>query len=145
MGDDRLLTSAPARGAHHGIPPQPRTIPDGVLAKMAAIRPDLAERIALLRAEPERAMELERVIAWEFLGGEVPAPMTALEAWYLAASSAGHPYGRWVDLDYAAHLSGLSPDHLRRLCIAGQSPAIKWRGQWYADREALPERQRQPR
>lgn len=118
-----------------------RTIPDDVLLKMGAMRPHLIPLIDLIHAQPDRAMELERTIAYEFLGGDAGAPMTVQEVFWLAASSAGHPYGQWIDLDYAAHLTGLSTAHLRRLCIAENIPAIKWRGDWYVDRMALPTRQ----
>lgn len=122
-----------------------RTIPDEVLLKMGAMRPHLIPLIDLIHAQPERAMELERTVAHDFLGGDVGPPMTAQEVFWLAAASAGHPYGRYIDLVYAAHLCGMSEAHLRRLCIAGEMAAIKWRGQWYADRETLPQRQRHPR
>lgn len=123
-----------------------RSIPDDILDKMAAIRPALAAELRWLRDHPEQAHTRERSIAYAFLGGEVPAPLTAMEVWYLAAASAGHPYGRYIDLDYAAHLTGLSAAHLRRLCIAGELPALQWvDGKWYVDRERLPQRQRAPK
>lgn len=122
-----------------------RSIPDEVLLKMGAMRPHMIAQIDAIHAHPERATELERIAAYEFLGGDVGPPLTAQEVFRLAASSAGHPYGQYIDLDYAAGLCALSPDHLRRLCIDGKLTAIKWRGQWYVDRDALPVRQRQPR
>lgn len=119
-----------------------RTIPDEVLSKMEAMRPHLLPLIDNIRAHPDRAVQLERAVAYAILSGTVSAPLTAQEVYYLAASSAGHPYGRYIDLDYAASLSGLSTAHLRRLCIAGEAGALKWRGEWYMDREQLPQRQR---
>lgn len=120
-----------------------RTIPDAVLDAIARHRPHLATMIANLRNHPERADQLERDLANAYLMGETR--LSGLETLYLAACAAGHPYGRYIDLTYAAHLSGLSESHLRRRCIAGEVVAVKRRGQWYADREALPQRQRQPK
>lgn len=115
-----------------------RTIPDDILLKLGAMRPQLIPLIDTLIAQPNRAMALERTIAYEFLGGDVGGPLTAQEVYWLAASSAGHPYGRYIDLDYAAHTSGLSTAHLRRLLIDGKLAGVKWRGgEWYADRVAL--------
>jgi len=119
-----------------------RSIPDDVLLKMGAMRPHLIPMIDLIHTQPERAMMLERTVAYEFLGGDAGAPMTAQEVFWLAASSAGHPYGKYIDLHYASQLCALSADHLRRLCIAETIPAIKWHNQWYVDRTALPQRQR---
>lgn len=113
------------------------TIPDDVLDKMLLMRPALHQDIAALRSQPDRAPELERALAYAFLGGEVGEPLTAQEVYYLAASSAGHPYGRYIDLDYASHLSGYDPSHLRRMLGQGTIAGIKWRNEWYVDREVV--------
>lgn len=116
-----------------------RSIPDDILDKMAALRPALSAEIQWLRDNPEQAHMRERSISYAFLGGAVGEPLSAIEVWYLAAASAGHPYGRYIDLDYAADRSGFSSAHLRRLCIAGTIPALRWvDNNWYADREQLP-------
>lgn len=120
-----------------------RTIPDAVLDTIVRHRPHLTTLVANLRNHPDRAMQIERDLANAYLMGETQ--LSGIETLYLSAAAAGHPYGRYITLDYAAHLSELSEAHLRRLCIAGDAAAVKWRGQWYADREALPQRQRQPK
>jgi hypothetical protein len=114
-----------------------RTIPDDVLDKMLLMRPALHQEIATLRSSPDRAPELERALAYAFLGGEVGEPMTAQEVYYLAASSAGHPYGQYIDLDYAAALSTYDTSHLRRMLGFGTIPGIKWRNEWFVDREVV--------
>lgn len=121
-----------------------QTIPDDLLDRIIAAKPGYAPQVACIRAHPERAHEYERVLAWEFLGGVTPPSITPVEVHFLAAASAGHPYGSWIDLDYAASLSGFDRSHLWRLATSGQLPALKWRSEWYVDREAAQTLTRQP-
>lgn len=121
-----------------------QTIPDDLLDRIVAAKPAYAAQVASIRAHPEHAHEYERTLAWEFLGGVMPSTIAPLEVHFLAAASAGHPYGSWIDLDYAAHLSGFDRSYLWRLATSGKVPAIKWRGEWYVDREAARTLERQP-
>lgn len=119
-----------------------QTIPDDLLDRIVADKPDYAPLVARIREQPERAAEYERTLAYNYLGGTMPATISAREVSYLSAASAGHPYGRYIDLDYASHLSGYSKQHLRLLAGNGAVPAVKRKGEWYVDRDALGERER---
>lgn len=112
-----------------------QTIPDDVLDAITAHRPHLAAMARNLRANPALAGAIERDLATAYLAGETR--LSATQTYHLAACAAGHPYGAWIDLDYAAHLSGFSAAHLRRLIGAGTLDAIKRRGEHYVSREAV--------
>jgi len=114
-----------------------QTIPDAVLDKIAAHRPDLTTMIANLRAHPEFAAQIEKAIATAYLYGETR--LSGLETWYLSQSAYGGPWGGdWWTLARAAGETGYDAGTLRRMIFDGKLASLKYGKTHYVRRDVLP-------
>lgn len=116
-----------------------QTIPDAILNAIYEQRPHLRLMIDNLRAEPDRAAQIELHIANNYLMGVGDPGISALDTWHLAQVAHGGPWGGdWLTTERAALVSGYDAAHLRRLAGSGALPAIKRGKVWYVRRDALP-------
>ena len=117
-----------------------QTIPDAVLEQIVQHRPHLAQMIANLRIDMDRAPQIERAIANAYLLGEVH--LSGQDTWHLAQVANGGPWGGdWWTLTRAAGETGYDHGTLRRMINDKKLSGIKRGKVWYVRRDALPQRQ----
>lgn len=115
-----------------------KTIPDTMLDAIVEHRPHLAPMIANLRTYPDQAAQIEQALARAYLYGAIA--LSALDTLHLSQVANGSPWGGdWVKLHEAAHITGYTDAHLRRLAAVwkAEGKALKRDKTWYVKRDVL--------